>query len=87
MIALIGDSLIRPEARRRIYWTNVSINTKASLGHLLPTKGFSLSLGVASKQCQQQRAPIFLQIAASLFAFGLADSDQVTGILRVDGSV
>ena len=34
IIATTSGTFIRPEARRRIYWTNVSIHTKVWVGHL-----------------------------------------------------
>jgi hypothetical protein len=34
IVAPISGRLIKPEARRQIYWTNVSINTKVWVGHL-----------------------------------------------------
>jgi hypothetical protein len=34
IIAPITLTMIKPEARSRIYWTNVSINTKVWIGHL-----------------------------------------------------
>jgi hypothetical protein len=35
-IAPISGTTIKPEARRRVYWTKVSTNTKVGIGNMVP---------------------------------------------------
>lgn len=42
-IAPISGTSIKPEVRRRVYWTNVSTNTKVGIGNMGKSGGGCLS--------------------------------------------